>query len=68
MPIKKKKVDTRIKLTRTSSSVIKRKKFPLMLAWGFKVFNIQGQTLKEIVLSFELLKHKKINCGQIYVA
>ena len=64
----KKEVDTRIKSTRTSSPVVNRKEFPSMLAWGSKVLNIQDLSLKEKVVSFELLKHKKINYGQIYVA
>ena len=39
-----------------------------MLAWGCTVHKVQGLSLSKIVVSFQLLKQKNFNYGQIYVA
>ena len=39
-----------------------------MLAWACTVHKIQGLSLIQIVVSFQLLKQRQINYGQIYVA
>ena len=42
--------------------------FPLTLAWACTVHKVQGLTLSEIVVSFELHRQNHFNYGQIYVA
>ena len=51
-PIQKIEVDIRIKATKSSSSVIKRTQYPLMLAWGCIVHKVQGLNLEKTVVSF----------------
>ena len=51
-----------------SSPVIKRTQFPLMLAWACTVHKVQGLTLSEVVVSFNLFKQRRFNPGQLYVA
>lgn len=60
---------TKIKLNRgkRSSPEIQRLQFPLALAWACTVHKVQGLTLKQIVISFELFKQRSFNYGQIYV-
>ena len=68
VPIEKASVDIRMKVTRSSSPFIKRTQFPLMLAWACTVHKVQGLSLSKIVVSFQLLKQRNFNFGQIYVA
>ena len=42
--------------------------FPLTLAWACTVHKVQGLTLENNVVSFELFKHRPFNYGQVYVA
>ena len=42
--------------------------FPITLAWACTVYKVQGLTLHKIVISFELVKQRFFNYGQIYVA
>ena len=42
--------------------------FPLVLAYACTVHKVQGLTLPSAVISFDLIKQKKFNYGQIYVA
>ena len=51
-----------------SSPEIQRLQFPLTLAWACTVHKVQGLTLNEIVVSFDLNKQNHFNYGQIYVA
>jgi len=51
-----------------SSPIIKRTQFPLMLSWACTVHKVQGLSLTEAVISFELLRQKSFNSGQLYVA
>ena len=42
--------------------------FPITLAWACTVYKVQGLTLHKIVISFELVKQRFFNYGQVYVA
>ena len=48
--------------------VIRTTQFLLMLAWACTVHKVQGLTLEEIVVNFDLLKQKQFKYGQMYVA
>ena len=58
----------KIKPGKPSSSEIQRTQFPLTLAYACTVHKVQGLTLKNVVISFDLLKQRSFNYGQIYVA
>ena len=51
-----------------SSPELQRLQFPITLAWACTVHKVQGLTLSEIVVSFDLNRQKYFNYGQIYVA
>ena len=53
---------------KASSPEIQRIQFPLTLAWACTVHKVQGLTLKDVVISFNLIRQKSFNYGQIYVA
>ena len=42
--------------------------FPLTFSWACTVHKLQGLSLGEGVVSFELVKQKSFNQGQIHVA
>ena len=56
-----------INKNRASSPSIKRLQFPLVLSWAYTVHKVQGKTFQEIVFSFNLMKQKRFNSGQVYV-
>ena len=56
VPIEKTEVDTKIKSSKTSSPVIKRTQHPLTLTWACTVHKVQGLSLTQIAVSFELLQ------------
>jgi len=60
----------RIKLRpgKPSSPEIQRLQFPITLAWACTVHKVQGLTVNEIVVCFDLHRQKHFNYGQIYVA
>ena len=60
----------RIKVTpgKPSSPEIQRLQFPITLAWACTLHKVQGLTLNEVAVNFELRKQKSFNPGQIYVA
>ena len=66
--IEKTEADIKIKSSKTSSPVIKRTQYLLMLAWTYTVHKVQGLSLAKIVVIFQLLKQRQFNYGQIYVA
>ena len=47
---------------------IQRMQFPITLTWACTVYKVQGLTLHKIVISFELVKQRYFNYGQVYVA
>ena len=47
---------------------IQQMQFPITLAWACTVYKVQGLTLDKIVISFELVKQRFFNYGQVYVA
>ena len=51
-----------------AAPIIKRTQFPLALSWGCTTHKEQGLSLDKVVISFNLLKQKKFNPGQMYVA
>ena len=51
-----------------SSPEIQRIQFPIALAWACTVHKVQGLTLQNVVISFNLKKQRSFNCGQVYVA
>ena len=51
-----------------SSPEIQRLQFPITLAWTCTVHKVQGLTVNEIVVSFELNRQNHFNYVQIYVA
>ena len=68
VPIERVTTDIRTNEKKLSSPIIKRTQFPLMLSWGCTVHKVQGLSLDKIVVSFELLRQRAFNSGQIYVA
>ena len=50
------------------SPCIKRTQFPLALSWACAIHKVQGWSLNEGIVSFELQKQKDFGPGQIYTA
>ena len=67
VPIQKCEVSFPIKNNKPNPS-IKRTQFPLVLSWACTVHKVQGLSLKEGVISFDLQRQKSFNQGQMYVA
>ena len=61
---------TRIKVCpgKSSSPEIQRIQFPITLAWVCTIHKVQGLTLPNVVVSFNLYKQRSFNYGQVYVA
>ena len=51
-----------------SSLEVQRTQFPITLAYACTVHKVQGLTLNKVVVSFDLIKQRSFNYGQIYVA
>ena len=68
VPIERVETKIKVRTTKSSSPEIKRTQFPLMLAWACTVHKVQGKQFKECVISFDLLKQRSWNSGQMYVA
>ena len=68
--VKVERIEKEIKLKKNSPSspTIKRLQFPLILSWACTVHKVQGKTFPEIVFSFDLLRQRRFNNGQVYVA
>ena len=58
----------KIRKGKPSSPELQRLQFPVTLAWACTVHKVQGLTLNEIVVSFNLNRQSHFNYGQIYVA
>ena len=68
VPIEKAEAIISIKVNSNSSPIIKRTQFPLMLSWACTVRKVKGLSLDKAVVSFNLLKQRSFNNGQMYVA
>ena len=51
-----------------ASQSIKRTQFPLTLAWASTFHKIQGLSLDQGVVDFDLRKQRSFGAGQIYTA
>ena len=67
MPIQPILARIKVRPGKPSSPEIKRIQFPITLAWACTVHKVQGLTLNEIVVSFDLNRQSYFNYGQIYV-
>ena len=52
----------------TNSPCVRRTQFPLMLSWACTCHKVQGLSLQSAVISFDLLRQRQFNVGQMYVA
>ena len=68
VPIEKAETNIRNRTNKESSPTVTITQFPLMLAWGCTVYKGQGLTLEEVVISFDLIRQKNFNYGQMYAA
>ena len=68
IPIEPVLVKIKIRANKPSSPEIQRIQFPLTLAYAVSIHKVQGLSLSNLVVSFELLKQKVFNYGQVYVA
>ena len=63
------RVESHISLTRKNNlHMIRRTQFSLMLAYACTIHKVQGLTIPNTVLVFDLKKQKSFNYGQLYVA
>ena len=67
LPIQKYETTFLIKKNKPQPS-IKRTQFPLVLSWSCTVHKVQGLSLSDGVISYELQRQKDFNQGQMYVA
>ena len=67
VPIKKRQTLFGFRKNKQQSSV-KRTQFPLTLPWAYTVQKVQGLSLAEGLVLFDLENQKSFNQGQIYVA
>ena len=67
VPIKKHTASFGLRKNKQQPSV-KRTQFPLALSWACTVHKVQGLSLAEGVVSFDLEKQRAFNQGQLYVA
>ena len=68
VPIVRTLAKIKVRQGKRSSPEIIRVQFPITLAWACTVHKVQGLTLNNVVVSFNLLRQKSFNYGQIYVA
>ena len=67
IPVERAEASIRLRANKESSPVIKRTQFPLLLPWACTVHKVQGLSLDKAVISFDLLKQRSFNYGQMYV-
>ena len=67
--VKVKREETSIYLSKhkSTSPVIKRTQFSLVLSWACTVHKVQGLSLTSAVVSFDLEKQKSFNESQLYI-
>ena len=68
VPIERITLDIKTNVKKDASPVIKRTQFPLTLSWACTVHKVQGLSLSQVAVSFDLIKQRCFNHGQIYVA
>ena len=68
VPIQPVMVRIKVRPGKPSSPKMQRLQFPLTLAWACAVHKVQGLTLDNIVVSFDLKKQRYFNYGPVYVA
>ena len=68
VPIERTETEIHIHKNISSSPAIKRTQFPLKLSWACTVHKVQGLSLQEVVVNFNLLRQRRFNPGQLYVA
>ena len=68
VPIKPILARIKVRAGKPSSPELQRLQFPITLAWACTVHKVQGLTLNEVVVSFDLYRQNHFNYGQIYVA
>jgi ATP-dependent exoDNAse (exonuclease V) alpha subunit len=68
VPIKPVLARIKVRPGKPSSPEMQRLQFPVTLAWACTVHKVQGLTLDNIVVSFDLKKQRYFNYGQVYVA
>ena len=67
VPIKGRQTSIIIRNT-NKSIAIKQAQFPLRLSWACSIHKVQGLSLQEAVVSFDLDRQKIFKPGQMYVA
>ena len=67
VPINKIEMNVPVNTSSINPCII-RTRFPLMLAWACTAHKVQGLTVNNTVVSFELNKQRRFSYGQIYVA
>ena len=68
VPIKKVESEVCVRSYRGANVVFKRTQFPLMLSYAATIHKVQGQQFPRALVSFELLKQRNFNAGQMYVS
>ena len=68
VPIEPVLAKIKIRPGKASSPEIQRVHFPVTLGWACTIHKVQELTLENIVISFNLIKQRAFNYGQIYVA
>ncbi|CAB3982975.1 ATP-dependent DNA helicase PIF1-like [Paramuricea clavata] len=68
VPIKPVLARIKVRPGKPSSPEMQRLQFPVTLAWACTVHKVQGLTLDNIVISFDLKKQRYFNYGPVYVA
>ena len=68
VPIEPVLAKIKIHPNKPSSPEIQRVQFPLTLAYAVSIHKVQGLSLNSLVISFELVKQRSFNYGQVYVA
>ena len=68
VPIKPVLAKIEIHPNKPSSPEIQRMQFPLTLAYAVSMHKVKGLSLNNLVISFELVKQRSFNYGQVCVA